>query len=158
MSSLLSLRQRQAGYTHPLTLAPNVIKTLRGKKIKKIIRVFHHTSSGLPAFLQRGKDLAGKEYEKDPQILQNISKNIFSYASLSNLSKADQLSSPFCTPHFLTGISQDSSHCPSIPRQNLTVPPTQPRGAAAVPPSPGTCNGHLCADLSQFLPKMRRSI
>lgn len=36
MSSLLSLRQRQAGYTHPLTLAPNVIKTLRGKKkIKK---------------------------------------------------------------------------------------------------------------------------
>lgn len=104
--------------------------------------------------------MAGKEYEKDPQILQNISKNIFSYASLGNLSKADQLSGPFCTPHFLMGISQEclfplSQHPKTKPHGTTQ---TQPHGAAAVPPSAGTCNGHLCADLSQFLPKMRRSI
>lgn len=44
------------------------------------------------------------------------------------------------------------------PHTNLTAPTNTPPGAAPCPPNLGTCNSHLCAELSLFLPKTRCSV
>lgn len=70
-----------------------MIKTL-GKE-KNNNQVFSSHELWISSFLTKGEDLAGKEYEKEPQVLQNISKNIFFYTSLSSSAFQILLHTPF---------------------------------------------------------------
>lgn len=81
-------------------------------------------SSGFPAFLPRGKIWQAKNMRRSLKFSKILVKIFFSYASLSNLSKAGQLFRPFCTPHFLMRSSQGCVF--PLPQH----PNTKPYGAA----------------------------
>lgn len=154
MASFLPRSQRQAGHTYSLT--PAGVKTLENRK-KIFIRGFHRVSSGFPALLQRGNVHQAKDMRRSLK-LSKVPVKIF--CPVETYARARHSSGPLYT-HFLMCFSQGS--VPTAPEtQHKPYSPTQTphvaRGAAAAPPNLSTCNRHLCADLSPFVPRTRGSI
>lgn len=109
----------------------------------------------IPHSLAKGNVHQAKDNEKEPQIVKNASKNIFSYG---NLHQSWSHFRPFVHPFPDVHLTVGHFHCSRDPTQTLQSHTNAARGAAAIPPNLGTCNRHLCADLSLFLLKTRLSI